>query len=586
MAAPHSTGGDPREEQLRRLAQELAISREDFRKTRAKQQTELSEQRAELAARRAEVGQLQAAARADRFRARNLFKRLKVRSEAEATAAGQKVAAERADLERREDRLREEVETLARERHEFAEQTAEHQKRMQAAWDQLNENQRRLLDDREQAEAWIASQTSALDRRAATLDQKQGQMVSRQAVMDSRAASLVAEIAGLEARALNTRAVLKHLEDRRARAEADLAAGTATPTTALVWDAQPSDALAPVGKPVDRLLAELQSGEQQLHRDRARLSAALSEMDRRETDLGDQRAVLVEQVAALVAARQSWQSSEVSTVGELESLATALQARELAADERERLLTTADRSRREREQELWDLRAKVEQWQSSLAAHEASLATHRGRVDADLMTKREHLVKWEVSLDEVARAWADLRERERKHLADELAETADIRGRYARRLTEVDKLAERLVIELDRLAPVALAMEEAAESGAAGKRRVRVMRKRWEKVFARVRTELDARRVALSVESLEAEERTKSLHEATTDLAERMASAADLRRRNDLDALAAGHAVDDMAWDAPEEAPPEEMVLELRREVDDLAGELLPLPTPAVARAA
>jgi hypothetical protein len=298
----------------------------------------------------------------------------------------------------------------------------------------------------------------------------------------------------------------------------------------------------------------------------------------------------VEQVAALVAARQTWQSSEESTVGELEGLATALRARELAADERERLLMTADRTRRDRERELWDLRAKVEAWQAALAGHEGVLATHRGRIDADLLAKREHLVKWEVSLDEVARAWADLRDRERKHLADELTETADTRSRYARRLAEVDKLAERLVIELDRLAPVALAMEEAAESGAAGKRRVRVMRRRWEKVFARVRTDLDARRVALSVEALDAEERTKALREATTELTGRMAEVAEFRRHRDLDELAAGHAADDMAWDAPEPTPPEDVVLELRREVDDLANDVLTEPAPepatAVSRAA
>lgn len=584
MAAAQPMAGDPREEQLRRLAQELAVAREEFRKARAKQQAELAEQRAELAARRAEVGQLQAAARADRFRARNLYKRLKARSEAEATAAVQKVAGEREDLERREERMRGETDTLRHERAEFTLQMAEHQKRMRDGWEQLNENQRRLLADREQAEAWIATQTATLDRRAASVDEKHGQMDARHAALDARAASLVSEIAGLEARALNTRAVLKHLDDRRARVEAEIAVGTAAPTTAaLVWDGHATQSLATV-KPVDRLMFELQSGEQQLQRDRARLSAAESELDRRESDLGDQRAILVEQVAALVAARQTWQSSEVSTVGELESLATALRARELAADERERLLLTADRGRREREQELWNLRAKVEGWQAALSTHEGALATHRGRIEADLLGKREHLVKWEVSLDEVARAWADLRERERTHLADELAETADTRTRYARRLGEVDKLAERLVIELDRLAPVALAMEEAAESGAAGKRRVRVMRKRWERVFARVRTELDARRVALSVEALDAEERTKALREVTTELADRMADAADLRRQYDLSSLAAGHAVDDMDWTSVEATPPEEFVLELRREVDDLAGEVL--TQPALARAA
>lgn len=589
MAATQSAGADPREEQLRRLAQELAVSREEFRKARAKQQAELAEQRAELAARRAEVGQLQAAARADRFRARNLHKRLKTRAEAEAAAAGQKVATDREELEQREARLRDEAECLQREREEFAAQVAAHQARLSDAWEQLTENQRRLLVDREQAEAWIATQTSTLDRRAASLDEKQGHAQARQAALEARAASLVSEIAGLEARALNTRAVLKHLEERRARTEAEVAASTAIPSTGVVWDAQDLGGVAPA-RPVDRLLTELQAGEQQLHRDRARLSAVEAALDRRETDLGDQRAILVEQVAALVSARQTWQSTEIATVGELESLATALRARELAADERDRLLLAADRGRRDREQQLWDLRAKIEAWQASLAAHEAALATHRGRIEADLLAKREHLVKWEVSLSEVARAWADLRDRERRHLADELAETADTRARYARRLAEVDKLAERLVAELDRLAPFALAMEEAAATGAAGKRRVRLMRRRWERAFGGLRKELDARRVALSVEALDAEERTKALRDATAELTARMADAAAARRQDDLTALAAGHAVDDLAWDAPEPTPAEEVVLELRREVDDLAVEVLTLPVPtrepALARAA
>jgi chromosome segregation ATPase len=575
MAAVDPTT-DPREVQLRKLAQELAVAREDFRKQRAKQQAELAEQRAELASRRAEVGQLQAAARADRYRARNLYKRLKARSEAEAAAAVARVAAERVELERREERLTAERDALTTEREEFAAHTTEHQARLQAAWDQLTENQRRLLADREQAEAWIASQTAELDRRGNALDERQTHQGARQAAMEARSATLVAEIAGLEARALNTRSVLKHLEERRARLEVELAGGTAPASNALVLDATVSASVAP-GKPVDRLLTELQAGEQQLHRDRAKLSAVEAELVRREGDIGDQRAILAEQVAALMAARQNWQSSELSTVGELESLATALRARELAADERERLIAAADRGRREKEQELWELRTKVETWQSALTDHEASLATHRGRVLADLLEKRQQLVQWEVSLDEVARAWGELRAREQKHLADELADTADTRERYTRRLAEVDKLVEKLSDELNRIAPMALAAEEAVASGTVGKRRVKAMRKRWERMFARLRSDLDARRVALSVESLEAEERTKALREATADLTARMGEAAHLRRETDLEQLASGRATDELDWSAVEPTPAEGLVLELCREVDDLAADILPM---------
>lgn len=580
MAAVDPTT-DPREVQLRRLAQELAVAREDFRKQRAKQQAELAEQRAELASRRAEVGQLQAAARADRYRARNLYKRLKARSEAEAAAAVARVTAERAEVDRREERLRAEQDALAKEREEFAVQVAEHQKRLQAAWDQLTENQRRLLADREQAETWIASQTAEIDRRTTALDERHSQQGARQAAMEARCASLVAEIAGLEARALNTRSVLKHLEERRARMEGELGGGTTAPGAALAVADSPATAHVGSGKAVDKLMADLQSGEQQLHRDRAKLSAVEAELVRREGDLGDQRAILVEQVAALVAARQNWQSSELTTVGELESLATALRARELAADERERLIGAADKSRREKEQELWELRAKVETWQSALTDHEASLATHRGRVMADLLDKREQLVQWEISLDEVARAWGELRLRERDHLNDELAATADTRERYARRVAEIDALVEKLSDELNRIAPMALAAEEAVASGAVGKRRVKALRKRWERMFGRLRSDLDSRRVALSVESLEAEERTKALREATAELAARMGDAADLRRQSDLGALAAGRAADEMDWSAVEPTPAEGVVLELRREVDDLAAELMPMSQPA-----
>jgi hypothetical protein len=138
---------------------------------------------------------------------------------------------------------------------------------------------------------------------------------------------------------------------------------------------------------------------------------------------------------------------------------------------------------------------------------------------------------------------------------------------------------EKLSDELNRIAPLALAAEEALAAKQVRKRRVRVMRRRWERMFARLRSDLDTRRVALSVEMLEAEERTRTMREATAELTARMADATGLRRERDLTALASGRATDDMDWAEIEPTPAEELVLELRREVDDLAADVLP-PKP------
>jgi chromosome segregation ATPase len=261
-------------------------------------------------------------------------------------------------------------------------------------------------------------------------------------------------------------------------------------------------------------MASLMEGEQELVRERQKLQIAREDLARRETALENEKAILAEQIAALSEARQSWNHAELHNLNELETLTRALKAREHAADERDRQAIIHERRRQDQEQELIQLREKMEAWQNALLEHEHAARQAREQANADLEARKSQILNWEQSVEQIIRSWNELREQERTQLRTELDRWTIARQRYEVALTQLDDTRERYLEETRNAAALALSLEEAnPTAGPKADRRMRVLRKKWEKHFDRFRNELDKRRAECAADSEEAAERIAELHQ-------------------------------------------------------------------------
>src|SRR5262249_48639283 len=159
------------------------------------------------------------------------------------------------------------------------------------------------------------------------------------------------------------REVVEELEQRRA--ELHTAATTAAPPIA-----EPPAEIQQIAldRTADRDLAQwaadLEEREARLKQERAAIQTHFAGIVKDKADLADRRRVLAEQFVQLASARALWQEAEQATVMEMEQLATTLRRRETELDARDQRLTRADARRREDSYELWQLRLRLEAWQS------------------------------------------------------------------------------------------------------------------------------------------------------------------------------------------------------------------------------
>jgi chromosome segregation protein len=534
---------------------ELADRREELRLYRAREEAHVAADRMKARRIREQADRIRQDARAERRKARSLYgkflKRMKRKWSAERRAA----EAERAELERVRRQLAEEVGGFEAEQARFSADAAAYKKRMEDAWELLTDGQRRLLADRQESERTLAAQQAALDRRAAELAEQGRTLEASRARTEGHVEALRAEVARLEARAVNARAAVQSLEEKRANLEAgvgpmDPVTGIVLPASAVFHDRV---ALTPPSGNVEDLLAGLAVRESDLSRDQRTLEAARAEFERRAADLIDRRAVLAEQVAALVVARQTWQTAECHTLAELENLAHELNAREGAIELREHELDRAAQMVRRREEELWNLRAQLEGWQAALAAHEVSAAAARDRAEAELTARREHLTKWESALGTLCRKWADARRRDRETLREELGHWAESRDRYLAGLAELDARQDQLAADAARVAGASAAVEEAEQAltggprGRLARRKLRVLRRKWESHFKHFLGGLDERRAALATESAEASERYRELTRQLADVAERRAEITEAEQAAEAGRLSRGRELEERA---------------------------------------
>jgi archaellum component FlaC len=488
---------EPEPEQIQHLLGQLATAREEFRREVAAHGLE----REKLERRKKQTQRLHAAARAERIRTRTLYRRFLRHMKRKWSAERVSVEAERQALER---------ERTGLERRE-AEADA-YNARLRDSWELLAESQRRFLVERQQAEHWIGLQKDTLDHRGETLAQQERQFAAARGELENQLKSLKAEIAGLDARAANARHTIEQLELKQSRLLVPADGFTEPISSTLVPLGHPAPANGEID--ADDLLDDLHTRRQDLDRVRRKIFAARDEIERQTTNLDDQRAILSEQVATLVAARELWNSAELTTLAEMETLAKSLRGAERALELREQQLIEAERLSRERESELWTLREQLEAWRRTLAAHEAANLAARDQHWAALETEQQRQAWREQTLGEIAASWAEIRAKERdhyrsvvEHLEAERKSAAEERARAER---ERSHYAEQIL----QVASMRLAIEQRdSDETPAARRKLRILAAHWEKHFKRWERRLAAGKASAELSEARCRELEKGLHD-------------------------------------------------------------------------
>jgi hypothetical protein len=542
------------------VREQLAAAREAFRQERDRERADLEKVRADADRRLERLKTARAEVKGERDKTRKTYRRFLKRMKAKWSAERMAVAAARAAVDRDRVELTQRKEQFQHDRDRQTEQLAEYKERLYQAWELLAENQRRLLADRQQAEAWVAFQTATADRRMRDSLEREQRLNDTLTGLEGRRAAAAAEIAGLELRATNLRAAVARLEEQRARGEAP----RSEPGLLVALDSQRMTHGG--ADDADRLLADLQETTQAVARERAKLASERDHLDRKAVDLDDQRAILAEHVAALAVARQQWQANEHHLLSEMEELARQVRLRELAADDRERALAEMESRRQEQERQAAEVRVKLERWQAALGAYEATAGADRDRAEGELTARQTELEKRAAALEAVRGVWIAMRDEERAALEAELKAAADDRERLAHLSEMADRARLAYLDEAGQLAAVQLAEAESGKET----RRVRVLRKRWETRFAQYRKDLDARLSAVKAESERADARVRELHAAVIEATTRHAAATDAQA--DVDRVRLAEEVSAVPAVLVDESETQKYLQTLRAEIERLSA--------------
>jgi chromosome segregation ATPase len=518
-------------QQLRAAERELrAVERE---RSLADARAALRAEREQVVADRAEVDRLLAEARdihrdaeRERHRARRLAPRfvrwVKKRHSHRRNSIGQqeaRLAAER-------DKIAAEFKRLAHIRSEFHAAAVSMRDRLRDAWNAVEAQQQRAAADWGQAERFFTEQSAELESRNADLVRREKALGDLRARFEAEAVGLREETAAMETRVESARSALSELETHREQMRAELLAAE-PPAELTLYTGDDS------GDSADRAA--------ELAREQTAVAALKESLERESAELNDRKRVLAEQLALLADARNQWQNAERQTVIEMEEMARDLHEREADLDAREHRLIRADVRRREDGYELWQLRLRLESWQTRLTAFEVRWHTEREHMEADLERRMAIVGSRETELERTFAHWEQARADERQRLRAELDHWVADRDKLARAVAGIDVQQQLHDAELSTCAARALAAEELAasatpEDGAErAKRRLAVLRKRWEKVFDHKVKEIDTRRAEMTAELNGITERYKRLHSLLAGVVEREAAANNAAAKADLE---------------------------------------------------
>jgi len=546
-----------RESAITNARAELRAEREQVTADRAEAQRLLAE--TEVAHREATQA---------RSRARRLAGRFASQLEERTEAARKKLDERAAELDAEREHLTANVEQLNAIRSEFHESAAAARDRIADAWATVESQQKRAAGDWAEANRYFTEQNAAIDARAAELEQREKVAADRLARAEADTAGLQEEATVLEQRVQNARLALSELERRRDRIRAEL---LQSDLPANLFQNASSD---------DLTQREL------LNRERAAVASLRASLERESADVEDRRRLVAEQLGQLSDARSRWQKAERQTVLEMEELARSLRHKEQELDAREQRLIRADARRRAEAYDLWQLRLRLEAWQTKLTAFEVRWHTEREQLEAHLERRIATCARREAAYGATFARWEQARTADHTRLREELKYWVADRERLTQATAQFDRLRQEVLGELTRHASEALAAEqllaEAIQDSGSNRvvRRLRVLRRRWERVFAKHARALIAHRAEIARERTVLDDRYRDLHDRLTKVGEREAAANS--RQTVAERTAILEAIGSVAHPGPHpivSAPSAELTA-LRAEVERLAVIVMEVDLP------
>jgi len=552
---------DPREQQFEEWELAIALAREELRGERERALADRAEaERLLTAARTVHHETIEA-----RSRARRLAGRFASRLEHRTSADRQKLAEQLAALASDRDRFAGDVAQLNALRSDFHAAASATRERLAEAWAAVESQQKRAVNEWSEASRYFTEQNAALDARVVDLEKRERAAADRLARSEAEAAGLQEEATALEQRVQNARAALAELEQRRERIRSEL-----------LHCELPED-LVQTPNPDD-----LTHRERQLNRERGAVAALRTSLERESADVDDRRRLVAEQLAQLADARTHWQRAERQTIIEMEDLARSLRHKEQELDAREQRLIRADARRRADAYDLWQLRLRLESWQTKLTAFEMRWHTEREQLEDRLERRIATAGRREAAHAATFARWEQARAADHTRLREELRYWAADRERLNATMNSFSELQEAVLNDLAKHASHALAADQLVSEtlqNAGSKRvvrRLRVLRKRWERVFARHARAIIAHREKVVEERASLEGRYRDLHERLVKVGEREAEANSRQtmaeRATILEATSQSIATIITA--------PSEELMALRAEVERLASVVLDIDLP------
>ncbi len=482
--------------EIHALFMQLAVDRDAFRA-----------EKADALPRIDTANRLLAEAKATRAKVRKRAAKLLVKLRQKFTTQDAKREGERLQLERDRAAHAAAVNTLYSERNRLTSEAAEHCTQLEESWNALHAAQTQLATERAQLAAEQSTMFQLLDTRRAELQTAEQTFREKKLAFEMKSTGVKQELIGLEQRAANAREVITQLEQTRVRHAADVA------TTA---------ALAPIDGGLTGMAGHVANSfeerEAQIAHEKRTLAHARRELATFAEHLTDQRAILVEQHAQLLQMQADWQRAEVHTVEELETLTQELAHRERLADAQTDAQSAVDLRQQSRETTLATLHATLERWQLALSERESRFHADRREAEVGLGIRRGHLADRETNLDFFCQKLTAENSRLREALVAELR-AWDADRRAANRLAEACERDRQELIDNGRhLAAASLAIAQ-TEQELADKdhtkwaaRRVRVLKKTWERHYEQLSQALDSRLKTLHETTNATEARQREWH--------------------------------------------------------------------------
>lgn len=500
------------------LLDQLADGRERLRAERAEWKPKLEE--AERLNRESKATHRRVRKSAARY-----LKRFRKAAEAEAAP----IRAAREELARQQDDLAAAFAKLTDERNRVLAETVEARDALKRAWDLLDEQRKAFATERTERDEELSRLFQLLEAREQETAAATEQLKHDRHAAEADGKLLRAEADGLDRRIANARLQLQELEQQRAKAIADRVTGAA-----FVPDIV---SLAAGNEIPPAQLTALQLREEDIQRERRDLDAMRRELDKLAEHLTDQRRVLAERIDGMADAKDAWRAAESNTVDELEDLARAVEFREAMLTARDVAMTRHEENRRERERELWKYQTTLDKWHELLTERESRFLAEREQAEVGLAARRGLVADREAGLDAVCQKWEADHSRVREEMLDAIArwrsETAE--GRAA--VVDCERIRNQTMEQAAKLAAWLLAVEqqsaESAPNDAKSKRRLAVLRKRWESRFARSLTQLNRRLAKLDAESAAITARHSEFHKLAADATERQRQLAMAERRSE-----------------------------------------------------